>query len=630
MLREGKLEDRMVEVEVADKTFPSFEIVTNQGVEEMDINVKEMLPGLFGGKKKRRKTSVSEARQILQAEEEGRLIDPGQVAREAVERAQSSGIVFLDEIDKVAGRESGGRGPDVSREGVQRDLLPIVEGTSVNTKYGFVKTDHVLFIAAGAFHVSKPSDLIPELQGRFPIRVELDSLTEADFVRILTEPENALLKQYHALLGAEGVDLGFSEEAIGEIARDAERVNRALENIGARRLHTILERLLEDISFAGPENAGKSIRIELADVQGALADLVKDEDLSRYVLVSRRGSARRRSLALQSPILSPAARRATRSRRCREGPNAVTDLAVEQEGDDAVLTFSFPDRLLTGAPLTDLESIEVFRVVNAPPGLTAPAGTGTPAGAGGTSSAELRGLGQSERRAATNVRLAEEAFYRDSERVAALSLPAIAERDAGRLGRLPQLARRPVFAGRRAAASRLRRRFGAAQWRAQPALQHRVDHARHRAPGAGASRPHPRRGARLPRVDRAPAERALPAGRDRRLPRLSPAAVGGGVRHAAEPAAGPGDVLRGSDGAVRRASGVHRARDPREEPEGRGTPGRGARRRSAAIPIRRRVPRGSTRCRSPTSCGSSGIPWTPPISRDTWSIGRRAAARSSD
>jgi ATP-dependent HslUV protease ATP-binding subunit HslU len=283
-LRDGRLEDRLVEVEVADKTFPSFEIVTNQGVEEMDINVKEMLPGLFGGKKKRRKTTVGEARQILQAEEEGRLIDPGQVAREAVERAQSSGIVFLDEIDKVAGRESGGRGPDVSREGVQRDLLPIVEGTSVNTKYGFVKTDHVLFIAAGAFHVSKPSDLIPELQGRFPIRVELDSLSESDFVRILTEPENALLKQYRALLASEGVDLTFSDEAIGEIARDAERVNRALENIGARRLHTILERLLEDISFAGPENAGKSIRIELSDVQTALADLVKDEDLSRYVL----------------------------------------------------------------------------------------------------------------------------------------------------------------------------------------------------------------------------------------------------------------------------------------------------------------------------------------------------------
>lgn len=283
LLRDGKLEDRLIEVEVADKTFPSFEIVTNQGVEEMDINVKEMLPGLFGSKKKRRKATVAEAREILQAEEEGRLVDPGQVAREAVDRAQSSGIVFLDEIDKVAGRESG-RGPDVSREGVQRDLLPIVEGTSVNTKYGFVKTDHVLFIAAGAFHVSKPSDLIPELQGRFPIRVELDSLTEEDFVRILTEPQNALLKQYHALLGAEGVDLDFSEEAIREIARDAERVNSALENIGARRLHTILERLLEEISFAGPENAGRAIRIEIEDVRAALADLVKDEDLSRYVL----------------------------------------------------------------------------------------------------------------------------------------------------------------------------------------------------------------------------------------------------------------------------------------------------------------------------------------------------------
>ena len=283
LLAEGKLEDRLVEVEVADKSFPSFEIVTNQGVEEMDINVKEMLPGLFGSKKKRRKATVAEAREILQAEEEGRLVDPAVVAREAVERAQSTGIVFLDEIDKVAGRESG-RGPDVSREGVQRDLLPIVEGTSVNTKYGFVKTDHVLFIAAGAFHVSKPSDLIPELQGRFPIRVELESLTEEDFVRILSEPENALLKQYRALLGAEKVDLQFSDEAVREIARDAELVNNALENIGARRLHTILERLLEDISFAGPENAGKTIRIEVEDVRTALADLVKNEDLSRYVL----------------------------------------------------------------------------------------------------------------------------------------------------------------------------------------------------------------------------------------------------------------------------------------------------------------------------------------------------------
>jgi ATP-dependent HslUV protease ATP-binding subunit HslU len=284
LLREGRLEERLVEVEVMDKAFPSFEIVTDKGVEEMDINVKEMLPGLFGGKKKRRKTTVKDAREILQAEEEGRLVDAGQVAREAVERAQQNGIVFLDEIDKVAGRESGRSGPDVSREGVQRDLLPIVEGTVVNTKYGFVKTDHVLFIAAGAFHVSKPSDLIPELQGRFPIRVELDSLTEADFVRILTEPENALLKQYRALLSAEKVDLSFSDEAVREIARDAERVNRALENIGARRLHTILERLLEEISFAGPENAGRSISIGVDDVRGALADLVRDEDLSRYVL----------------------------------------------------------------------------------------------------------------------------------------------------------------------------------------------------------------------------------------------------------------------------------------------------------------------------------------------------------
>jgi ATP-dependent HslUV protease ATP-binding subunit HslU len=284
MLREGKLEDRMIEVEVQDKTFPSFEIVTNQGIEEMDINVKEMLPGLFGGRKKRRKAPISEAREILQAEEEGRLVDPGVVAREAVERAQSSGIVFLDEIDKIAGREGGGRGPDVSREGVQRDLLPIVEGTTVNTKYGFVKTDHVLFVAAGAFHVSKPADLIPELQGRFPIRVELDSLTEPDFVRILTEPENALLKQYKALLAAEEVHLEFTDDAIREIARDAEQVNSQLENIGARRLHTIMERLLEEISFAGPENAGRTLRLDVEDVRAALADLVRDQDLSRYVL----------------------------------------------------------------------------------------------------------------------------------------------------------------------------------------------------------------------------------------------------------------------------------------------------------------------------------------------------------
>jgi ATP-dependent HslUV protease ATP-binding subunit HslU len=284
MLRDGKLEDRFVEVEVADKTFPSFEIVTNQGVEEMDINVKEMLPGLFGGKKKRRKTTVGEARQILQAEEEGRLIDPGQVAREAVERAQSSGIVFLDEIDKVAGRESGGRGPDVSREGVQRDLLPIVEGTTVNTKYGLVKTDHVLFIAAGAFHVSKPSDLIPELQGRFPIRVELDSLTESDFVRILTEPENALTKQYTALLSTEKVTLDIQADAVAEIARIATLVNSRMENIGARRLHTIMERVLDDLAFEAPELGQTTIPITASYVRDRLEGILKDEDLSQYIL----------------------------------------------------------------------------------------------------------------------------------------------------------------------------------------------------------------------------------------------------------------------------------------------------------------------------------------------------------
>jgi ATP-dependent HslUV protease ATP-binding subunit HslU len=282
-LHEGRLDHRMIEIETRDSSGPAFEIVTGSNVEEVGINVKDMLPGLFQGRTRKRKVTVPEAFEHLLGEELQRLADMDTVSRTAVSRVEQAGIIFIDEIDKIAGRE-GGAGPDVSREGVQRDILPIVEGTTVHTKYGMVKTDHILFIAAGAFHVSKPSDLIPELQGRFPIRVELDSLTESDFVRILTEPENALLKQYRALMDAEGVDLSFADEAIGEIARDAERVNRALENIGARRLHTILERLLEDISFAGPENAGKSIRIELSDVQGALADLVKDEDLSRYVL----------------------------------------------------------------------------------------------------------------------------------------------------------------------------------------------------------------------------------------------------------------------------------------------------------------------------------------------------------
>src|SRR5687767_9143999 len=284
MLRDGKLEERLVEVEVMDKTFPSFEIVTDKGVEEMDINVKEMLPGLFGGKKKRRKTSVKDAREILQAEEEGRLIDAGQVAREAVERAQQSGIVFLDEIDKVAGRESGRSGPDVSREGVQRDLLPIVEGTVVNTKYGFVKTDHVLFIAAGAFHVSKPSDLIPELQGRFPIRVELKPLTEADFVRIMTEPENALTKQYAALVESEGAKLQFGQDGIAEIARIAAAVNQRMENIGARRLHTVMTTLLEELLFDLPDRGTEPVTIDAAGVREKLKAIVEDEDLRRYIL----------------------------------------------------------------------------------------------------------------------------------------------------------------------------------------------------------------------------------------------------------------------------------------------------------------------------------------------------------
>src|SRR6266851_3442263 len=283
LLHEGKLEDRMVDIEVADKTFPSFEIVTNQGVEEMDINVKEMLPGLFGGKKKRRKTSVAEAREILQAEEEGRLVDPGQVAREAVERAQSAGIVFLDEIDKVAGRESG-RGPDVSREGVQRDLLPIVEGTSVNTKYGAIRTDHILFIASGAFHTTKPSDLIPEFQGRFPIRVELNALNKDDFVRILTEPENALTKQYVALLATENVQLEFTGDAISALAEIAAQVNARSENIGARRLHTVLERLLEELSFGAPELSEQEVTVDSDYVHRRLDPIVKNEDLSRYIL----------------------------------------------------------------------------------------------------------------------------------------------------------------------------------------------------------------------------------------------------------------------------------------------------------------------------------------------------------
>jgi len=282
-LREGKLDERIVEIEVREKSFPAFEIVSNQGVEEMDINVKDMLPNIFGQRTKKRKMKVGEAFDYLIQEEEQRLIDMDQVTRMAIERVENSGIIFLDEIDKIAGRESG-HGPDVSREGVQRDILPIVEGTTVNTRYGMVRTDHILFIAAGAFHVSKPSDLIPELQGRFPIRVELQSLTMEDFIKVLTEPKSSLVKQYVALLETEGVKLEFTRDALDEIARFAFRVNEGTENIGARRLHTIVERVLDEISFEAPERKGQNFVIDADYVRKSLTDIVKDQDLSRYIL----------------------------------------------------------------------------------------------------------------------------------------------------------------------------------------------------------------------------------------------------------------------------------------------------------------------------------------------------------
>jgi len=283
-LREGKLDDREVEVEMRDRSMPAFEVISSQGVEEMDINIKDILPGLFGQRTKKRRMRVTEAMEYLIQEEENRLIDMDQVTRTAVERAEQSGIIFLDEIDKIAGRERGGGGPDVSREGVQRDILPIVEGTTVNSRYGMVRTDHILFIAAGAFHVSKPSDLIPELQGRFPIRVELHVLTTEDFIRILKEPKSALVKQYIALLETEGIKLTFSDESLAEIAKFAAAVNEATENIGARRLHTIMEKLLDEISFEGPDLKKKVVRIDASYVQKQLADIVKNQDLSRYIL----------------------------------------------------------------------------------------------------------------------------------------------------------------------------------------------------------------------------------------------------------------------------------------------------------------------------------------------------------
>jgi ATP-dependent HslUV protease ATP-binding subunit HslU len=281
-LRAGKLDDRSVEVDVKERG-PTFEVSTNGNVEEMDINLKDVIPGLFGPRTRKRNMRVSEALEYLVQEEEQKLVDMDQVTRLALERVERNGIVFLDEIDKIAGRE-GGHGPDVSREGVQRDILPIVEGTTVNTRHGFVRTDHILFIAAGAFHVSKPSDLIPELQGRFPIRVELKSLSEADFIRILKEPKSALLKQCSALLDTEGIKLSFTDDAVVEISRIAAQVNQNAENIGARRLHTIVEKLLEDISFDGPDLKKKNVRIDAVYVRKQLAEIVKDQDLSRYIL----------------------------------------------------------------------------------------------------------------------------------------------------------------------------------------------------------------------------------------------------------------------------------------------------------------------------------------------------------
>ncbi len=282
-LAEGRLDEREVDVDVPQKGFPSFEVISGNSVEEIDINVKDMLPGLFQGRSRKRRVKVPEALEHLVLEEEQKLVDVDSVRKDAVERVEQAGIIFIDEIDKVTGRE-GGQGPDVSREGVQRDILPIVEGTTVNTKHGMVRTDHILFIAAGAFHVAKPSDLIPELQGRFPIRVELDALETGDFVRILTEPRGSLVKQYTALLATEDVTLTFEPDAVNRLAEFATLVNERSENIGARRLHTIMEKLLDEISFNAPDLDEKTIKIDAAYVDDMLADIVSDEDLSRYIL----------------------------------------------------------------------------------------------------------------------------------------------------------------------------------------------------------------------------------------------------------------------------------------------------------------------------------------------------------
>ena len=282
-LAEGRLDDREVEVDVPQKSFPSFEVVSGSSIEEIDINIKDMLPNLFQGRSRKRRVKVPEALDHLVQEEEQKLVDSESVGTAAVERVEQAGIIFIDEIDKITGRE-GGQGPDVSREGVQRDILPIVEGTTVNTKHGTVRTDHILFIAAGAFHVASPADLIPELQGRFPIRVELDALETGDFVRILTEPRGSLVKQYMALLATEGITLTFKPDAVDRVAEFATLVNERSENIGARRLHTVMEKLLDEISFNAPELDEKTIVIDSAYVDRMLADIVNNEDLSRYIL----------------------------------------------------------------------------------------------------------------------------------------------------------------------------------------------------------------------------------------------------------------------------------------------------------------------------------------------------------
>ena len=284
LLRKGALDDRYVEIDVPDRNFPMIEIFAGAGMEEMDYNLRDMLGSMLPRRTKRRKVKIPEAREILIQEESQRLIDMDKVIKSAIERVEHSGIIFLDEIDKIAGRESGGRGPDVSREGVQRDLLPIVEGSTVTTKYGMIRTDHILFIASGAFHISKPSDLIPELQGRFPIRVELTSLSKEDFIRILKEPENALIVQYKALLATEDVELIFDEDSIEELAEVAYQVNSRTENIGARRLHTVMEKLLSDVSFNAPDLKGQTIHINREYVRNILQEIIKDEDLSRYIL----------------------------------------------------------------------------------------------------------------------------------------------------------------------------------------------------------------------------------------------------------------------------------------------------------------------------------------------------------